>query len=77
MRLLQVRRTSYTSSRDTMNKLLQQLKEVMDREVERNEMLKDAGYAEFALGDVSIAEVALEAADAKIAKEMGKVIIGG
>tara|TARA_R100001530_G_C4275191_1_gene144109 strand:- start:562 stop:744 length:183 start_codon:yes stop_codon:yes gene_type:complete len=60
-----------------MNKLLQQLKEVMDREVERNEMLKDAGYAEFALGDDAIAEVALEAADAKVASEMDKVINGG
>lgn len=77
MLLFLERRISYISFRDTMNKLLQQLKEVMDREVERNEMLKDAGLGEFALSDEAIAQEALKAADAKVAAELGKAINGG
>ena len=77
MLLFLERRISYILFRDTMNKLLQQLKEVMDREVERNEMLKDAGLGDFALSDEAIAQEALKAADAKIASELGKAINGG
>ena len=48
------------------------LQEILDREKERNELLKDSAYAAFALSDESIVEEAQKAYHARMLKEIQK-----
>ena len=48
------------------------LKEILDREKERNELLKDSAYAAFALSDESVVEEAQKAYHARMMKEIQK-----
>ena len=46
--------------------------EIVQREEERNEMLKNSAYAQFALSDKSVAEEAIKAYEARMTKELEK-----
>lgn len=48
------------------------LKEILDREKQRNELLKDSDYAAFALSDESVVEEAQKAYHARMLKEIQK-----
>ena len=48
------------------------LHEILDRERERNELLKDSAYAAFALSDESVVEEAQKAYHARMLKEIQK-----
>ena len=48
------------------------LQEILDRERERNEVLKDSAYAAFALSDESVVEEAQKAYHARMLKEIQK-----
>ena len=48
------------------------LKEILNREKERNELLKDSAYAAFALSDESVIEEAQKAYHARMLKEIQK-----
>lgn len=54
----------------------QLLSEIMDREKQRNEMLLDSEYGEFALSEESVVEEALRAFDSAIAKQLELKIMG-
>jgi hypothetical protein len=54
----------------------QLLSEIMDREKQRNEMLLDSEYAEFALSEESVVEEALRAFDSAMAKQLELKIMG-
>ena len=47
-------------------------KEILDREKQRNELLKDSAYAAFALSDESVIEEAQKAYHARMLKEIQK-----
>jgi len=53
---------------------IQLLNEIMDREKQRNEMLLDSEYAEFALSEESVVEEAMRAFDAALAKKLQEAI---
>ena len=48
------------------------LEEILEREKERNELLKDSAYAEFALSDESVVEEAQKAYHARMMDEIKK-----
>ena len=48
------------------------LEQILQREVERNELLKDSAYAAFALSDESVVEEAQKAYHARMLKEIQK-----
>tara|TARA_R100001463_G_scaffold76547_1_gene130663 strand:- start:12 stop:212 length:201 start_codon:yes stop_codon:yes gene_type:complete len=48
------------------------LKEILNREKQRNELLKDSAYAAFALSDESVVEEAQKAYHARMLKEIQK-----
>ncbi len=48
------------------------LQEILNREKERNELLKDSAYAVFALSDESVIEEAQKAYHARMLKEIQK-----
>ena len=47
-------------------------KDILDREKQRNELLKDSAYAAFALSDESVVEEAQKAYHARMLKEIQK-----
>ena len=59
-----------------MDNVLRLIQDVIDREHERNEMLKDSIYADFALSDETVMVEAMKAADKAIAKNIGKAVLG-
>ena len=48
------------------------LREILKKETERNELLKDSAYAQFALSDDSVVEEAQKAYHAKMLQEIQK-----
>ena len=48
------------------------LQEILAREKQRNELLKDSAYADFALSDESVSEEAQKAYHARMLKEIQK-----
>ena len=69
------RRTSYISFRDTMAERYSRiLTEILEREKQRNEMLLDSEYAEFALSEEGVVEEAMRAFDKAIAKKLQEAV---
>lgn len=54
----------------------QLLNEILEREKQRNEMLLDSEYAEFALSEEGVVEEAMRAFDKAVAKKLQKAIGG-
>jgi hypothetical protein len=54
----------------------QLLSDILDRERQRNEMLLDREYAEFALSEDKVVEEAMRAFDIAIAKKLDQAIKG-
>jgi len=52
------------------------LTEILEREKQRNEMLLDSEYAEFALSEDKVVEEAMRAFDIAIAKKLDQAIKG-
>ena len=52
------------------------LTEILEREKQRNEMLLDSEYAEFALSEEGVVEEAMRAFDIAIAKKLDQAIKG-
>ena len=59
-----------------MDNIIRLINEIIDKEKERNEMLKDSEYASFALSEDTVMIEALKAADSAIAREFGKALNG-
>jgi hypothetical protein len=59
-----------------MENLSQLFDRLLQREKERNQMLLDSGYADFALSDESVMVHALEIFQKKMAKQMGENMRG-
>jgi hypothetical protein len=59
-----------------MENLSQLFDRLLQREKERNQMLLDSGYADFALSDESVMVHALEIFQKKMTKQMGENMRG-
>tara|TARA_R110002020_G_scaffold47838_4_gene136682 strand:+ start:12997 stop:13191 length:195 start_codon:yes stop_codon:yes gene_type:complete len=59
-----------------MDNILKLIQDIVDRENERNEMLKDSIYADFAFSDETVMAEAMKQADIAIAKKLGEAING-
>ena len=59
-----------------MDNILKLIQDIVDRENERNEMLKDSVYAEFALSDEAVMVEAMKQADKAIARKFKEALNG-
>jgi len=59
-----------------MNNILKLIQDIIDRENERNEMLKDSIYADFAYSDETVMIEAMKQADKAIARKLGEAMKG-
>tara|TARA_R110002012_G_scaffold256329_3_gene436357 strand:- start:260 stop:448 length:189 start_codon:yes stop_codon:yes gene_type:complete len=59
-----------------MENLKQLFDRLLAREIERNQMLADSGYADFAISDDSVMSHALEVFQRRVTKQMGENMNG-